>query len=72
MTFNKIKFNYKQPKRVGWTPILLLICVATTIGAVIPVGYALGVMNTPAEVGKCLLFTFHKLTFKPMHVSPMP
>ncbi|XP_012160829.1 solute carrier family 2, facilitated glucose transporter member 1-like isoform X1 [Ceratitis capitata] len=41
-----------DPKRVGWTPILLLICVATTIGAVIPVGYALGVMNTPAEVIK--------------------
>ncbi|XP_011196559.1 solute carrier family 2, facilitated glucose transporter member 1-like [Zeugodacus cucurbitae] len=41
-----------DPKQVGWTPMLLLICVGTTIGAVIPIGYALGVMNTPAEVIK--------------------
>ncbi|XP_054738764.1 solute carrier family 2, facilitated glucose transporter member 1-like isoform X2 [Anastrepha obliqua] len=41
-----------DPKSVGWTPRLLLICIGTTVGAVVPIGYALGVMNTPAEVIK--------------------
>jgi len=34
----------------GWSPFLLLICIAVTIGAVLPVGYCFGVVNAPAEV----------------------
>jgi hypothetical protein len=34
----------------GWTPLLVLTGVATTLGSSIPVGYNIGVMNTPAHV----------------------
>lgn len=39
-----------QAQRKGWTPLLALVCFATTLGTAIPVGYCLGVMNTTAEV----------------------
>ncbi|EDX06130.1 GD10539 [Drosophila simulans] len=32
----------------GWTCLLVLICVCITVGTVIPVGYAFGVMNAPS------------------------
>ncbi|XP_039491950.1 solute carrier family 2, facilitated glucose transporter member 1 isoform X1 [Drosophila santomea] len=31
----------------GWTCLLMLICVSITVGTVIPVGYAFGVVNAP-------------------------
>lgn len=34
----------------GWTPLLVLTGVATTLGSSIPVGYNIGVMNTPAHI----------------------
>lgn len=34
----------------GWSPLLLVTGVATTIGSSIPVGYNIGVMNTPAHI----------------------
>jgi hypothetical protein len=34
----------------GWTPLLVVTGVATTVGSSIPVGYNIGVMNTPAHV----------------------
>ncbi|XP_034111544.1 solute carrier family 2, facilitated glucose transporter member 3 [Drosophila albomicans] len=33
----------------GWCSILLFLCIAVTIGSVLPVGYCFGVMNAPAE-----------------------
>ncbi|XP_077296953.1 solute carrier family 2, facilitated glucose transporter member 3-like isoform X2 [Arctopsyche grandis] len=36
----------------GWTGILILAGVATTFGASLPVGYNIGVVNTPAEIIK--------------------
>ncbi|KAH8365290.1 hypothetical protein KR084_007986 [Drosophila pseudotakahashii] len=32
----------------GWTALLMLICVCITVGNVIPIGYAFGVMNAPS------------------------
>ncbi|BES96277.1 solute carrier family 2, facilitated glucose transporter member [Nesidiocoris tenuis] len=37
---------------VGWTWRLALACISTTVGACIPVGYMLGVVNTPAAIIK--------------------
>ncbi|PSN38762.1 hypothetical protein C0J52_08879 [Blattella germanica] len=34
----------------GWTPLLVLTGVAATAGSCIPVGYNIGVMNTPAHI----------------------
>lgn len=34
----------------GWPRLLLGICVTTTLGNAVPVGYFIGVMNSPAEV----------------------
>nr|CAD7570923.1 unnamed protein product [Timema californicum] len=34
----------------GWTPLLMLTGMATTLGCSIPVGYNIGVMNTPAQI----------------------
>ncbi|EDW02268.1 solute carrier family 2, facilitated glucose transporter member 7 isoform X2 [Drosophila grimshawi] len=34
----------------GWTWLLLLICVTTTVGTTVPVGYFIGVLNAPAEI----------------------
>lgn len=36
----------------GWTWVLLLICLTTTVGTTVPVGYFFGVLNAPAEVIK--------------------
>ncbi|KAJ8878368.1 hypothetical protein PR048_018945 [Dryococelus australis] len=36
----------------GWTPMLVLTGVATTVGCSVPVGYNIGVMNTPAAIIK--------------------
>ncbi|XP_054740029.1 solute carrier family 2, facilitated glucose transporter member 1-like [Anastrepha obliqua] len=46
---SKLEKNESDTQRKGWTPLLALVCVATTFGTAIPVGYCLGVMNTPAE-----------------------
>ncbi|KAH8284595.1 hypothetical protein KR018_004962 [Drosophila ironensis] len=35
----------------GWTLFLMLICICVTLGNVIPIGYAFGVVNAPSEVG---------------------
>ncbi|XP_017061462.1 solute carrier family 2, facilitated glucose transporter member 3 isoform X2 [Drosophila ficusphila] len=32
----------------GWTAFLMLICVSITVGTVIPIGYAFGVVNAPS------------------------
>ncbi|XP_037946309.1 solute carrier family 2, facilitated glucose transporter member 1-like isoform X2 [Teleopsis dalmanni] len=32
----------------GWTPLLFIVSLATTIGTAVPVGYCLGSLNTPA------------------------
>ncbi|XP_017072610.1 solute carrier family 2, facilitated glucose transporter member 3 [Drosophila eugracilis] len=32
----------------GWTALLMLICVCITVGSVIPIGYAFGVVNAPS------------------------
>lgn len=40
------------PKVNGWTPLLMLICLAVTLGTTIPVGYFFGVLNAPAEIIK--------------------
>nr|CAD7257983.1 unnamed protein product [Timema shepardi] len=34
----------------GWTPLLMLTGMATNLGCSIPVGYNIGVMNTPAQI----------------------
>ncbi|XP_017087758.2 solute carrier family 2, facilitated glucose transporter member 3 isoform X1 [Drosophila bipectinata] len=34
--------------RQGWTLMLMCICICVTLGSVIPVGYAFGVINAPA------------------------
>ncbi|XP_021917078.1 solute carrier family 2, facilitated glucose transporter member 3-like isoform X4 [Zootermopsis nevadensis] len=39
-----------QKQLQGWTPLLVLTGVATTLGSSIPVGYNIGVMNTPAHI----------------------
>ncbi|XP_066995888.2 solute carrier family 2, facilitated glucose transporter member 5 isoform X2 [Anabrus simplex] len=36
----------------GWTPLLILAGVVTTLGSSVPVGYTIGVMNTPAHIMK--------------------
>ncbi|XP_018795871.1 PREDICTED: solute carrier family 2, facilitated glucose transporter member 1-like isoform X1 [Bactrocera latifrons] len=46
---SKLEKNEDDTQRKGWTPLLALVCFATTLGTAIPVGYCLGVMNTPAE-----------------------
>uniref|UniRef100_A0A6P4DWV2 Solute carrier family 2, facilitated glucose transporter member 3 n=1 Tax=Drosophila rhopaloa TaxID=1041015 RepID=A0A6P4DWV2_DRORH len=32
----------------GWTAFLLFICVSITVGSVVPIGYAFGVVNAPS------------------------
>ncbi|XP_050501621.1 solute carrier family 2, facilitated glucose transporter member 1-like isoform X1 [Diabrotica virgifera virgifera] len=39
-------------ERPGWTFLLILAGTATTIGLSLPVGYNIGVVNTPAEIIK--------------------
>ncbi|XP_054285469.1 solute carrier family 2, facilitated glucose transporter member 1-like isoform X2 [Macrosteles quadrilineatus] len=34
----------------GWTPLLLVAAVSTTVGSAVPFGYNIGVINTPAPV----------------------
>ncbi|KAH8394642.1 hypothetical protein KR222_000856, partial [Zaprionus bogoriensis] len=36
----------------GWTWLLLAICLTTTVGSTVPVGYFFGVLNAPAELIK--------------------
>ncbi|XP_064542929.1 solute carrier family 2, facilitated glucose transporter member 7-like isoform X1 [Drosophila montana] len=36
----------------GWTWLLFLICLTTTLGTTVPVGYFLGVLNAPAKLIK--------------------
>ncbi|KAM8714315.1 hypothetical protein ACLKA7_014445 [Drosophila subpalustris] len=36
----------------GWTWLLLVICLITTVGTTVPVGYFFGVLNAPAEIIK--------------------
>lgn len=34
----------------SWTWLLFLICLTTTLGSTVPVGYFFGVLNAPAEI----------------------
>lgn len=36
----------------GWTGLLMCICLVTTLGNTVPVGYFIGVINEPAAVMK--------------------
>lgn len=44
------KSSVSSEQLQGWTPLLVLTGVATTLGSSIPVGYNIGVMNTPAHI----------------------
>lgn len=35
-------------KSVGWTRLVILAAVATTIGSAVPIGFSIGVLNTPS------------------------
>ncbi|XP_046659926.1 solute carrier family 2, facilitated glucose transporter member 4-like isoform X2 [Homalodisca vitripennis] len=39
-----------RPKRDGWTRLLVLAAVSTTLGSAVPFGYNIGVINTPAPL----------------------
>ncbi|CAG9815636.1 unnamed protein product [Phaedon cochleariae] len=39
-------------ERPGWSKLLILAGVSTTVGLSVPVGYNIGVVNTPAEIIK--------------------
>ncbi|KAK3930434.1 Solute carrier family 2, facilitated glucose transporter member 1 [Frankliniella fusca] len=41
--------SHKAP---GWTPLLVLAAAVTSLGAALPVGFNIGVINTPAEIIK--------------------
>ncbi|KAL0268396.1 UNVERIFIED_CONTAM: hypothetical protein PYX00_010357 [Menopon gallinae] len=49
----------------GWTVLLLLAAVTTTIGSCVPAGYNIGVVNAPAEIIKkfcneTVLYRYHR------------
>ncbi|XP_028893470.2 solute carrier family 2, facilitated glucose transporter member 3 isoform X2 [Zeugodacus cucurbitae] len=39
-------------KKAQWSPLLALVGFATTLGAAVPVGYCIGVINAPASIVK--------------------
>lgn len=39
-------------KAVGWTPLLILAAAVSSLGAALPVGFNIGVINTPAVIIK--------------------
>ncbi|KAJ1526979.1 hypothetical protein ONE63_008524 [Megalurothrips usitatus] len=41
-----------RSKAAGWTPLLVFAAAVTTLGAAVPVGFNIGVINTPAEIIK--------------------
>ncbi|XP_063232892.1 solute carrier family 2, facilitated glucose transporter member 1-like isoform X2 [Bacillus rossius redtenbacheri] len=49
---SELSFSQEKERIEGWTPLLVLTGVATTVGCSVPVGYSIGVMNTPAAIIK--------------------
>ncbi|XP_049956586.1 solute carrier family 2, facilitated glucose transporter member 1-like isoform X2 [Schistocerca serialis cubense] len=44
--------NSSKGQQQGWTPLLVFVGIITAVGSCIPVGYNIGVMNTPAHIIK--------------------
>lgn len=47
-----------QKRKDRWTTLLVVAGAATTFGSSLPVGYNIGVVNTPADVSKYILNYF--------------
>ena len=42
--------SLSAPQAAGWTPLLAAAAAVVTLGSAMPVGYNIGVINTPAAV----------------------